>query len=244
MCQKNYKSVIIVIAVLILGVCAILYQHSLVEPKDDAKVMKKSSHAPENLPLETVKLGDLKNQGKLAITIDHNAAVELIPASDEQLSIEYAKELYDVSMKQQEDVWNIHIAYRGEYSKYPCAVLHIPSMQYDEVSLQANEATVYLQQVFPDCMNLKAEMKDATTFYELPYNLRGEVNMAVSSGYLELSSADEYRNSNITIRNISSKGEISDKFQEDDHQLKYAQGTKAGFVSIDFQNSGYLIIKE
>lgn len=59
MCQKNYKSVIIVVAVLILGVCVMLYQHSLLESKDDAKVMKKSSHAPENLPLETVKSGDL-----------------------------------------------------------------------------------------------------------------------------------------------------------------------------------------
>ncbi|WP_353097469.1 hypothetical protein [Tissierella praeacuta] len=204
-----------------------------------------STHAPDNIPVNTKK-SDIITQidnPNVDITIDNNAAVELVSTTDNELTVNYGGTLYNVDISNENVDLKIHISYIGNYSKYPAAVLYIPMITYGDINIQIEQATAYFNGVFQNSRNINANIESSSIFYTIPTGFTGKLNATAPDSYLELRSNDGYKNCDINISNFASSGNIANGFTKQGNSLIYNNGTQVGVINIDFEDGGYVIIE-
>ncbi|TCO72170.1 hypothetical protein [Marinisporobacter balticus] len=178
------------------------------------------------------------------ITIDNNAAVDLITTSDKEITIDYNNTLYKVSVENESKNWKVHISYLGKESVYSSAIMYVPNVIYGDINLKVKTATVNYNSVFQNVGNINADMYDSSIFYTIPDQFTGVLNAIVSSSYLELESNDEYKNCKVTIK----RGEwliedFPDGFTKRNGTFTYANGTQVGNIKFNLEDEGYAVIK-
>lgn len=148
--------------------------------------------APDNLPIRTAKADAVTQIDKpdVEIFIGQYAAVKMVPTTSKELTVDYPDTLYRASVTNTKGNWKVHIDYIGTASKYPAAILHIPSIAYGDVSINAKEATVYFNNVFQNVSQISTDLELSSVFYSIPSHFKGNVKGDVSNGYLELNSED------------------------------------------------------
>ncbi len=201
--------------------------------------------AQDDIPTDTARADSFTpaSRPNVEITIDTDAAVDFVHTSDSEITVDYGKTLYDVSVDNENGNWKIHIAYTGSYSAYPAAVLRIPDIVYENVDLQIEQATVFFDRVFRNGKNISAHMRDCSVFYTVPAGFAGTLNAAAPDCYFELHSANGYENCAVTVANGATFGNIPDGFTKRGNSLVYSSGTPRGTINVDLENSGYVVIE-
>lgn len=158
----------------------------------NARVIKATNTSvtkvPDHLPFQTAKADAVTQIDKpnVEISIGQYAAVKMVPTTSKEFTVDYPDTLYRASVINTKGNWKVHIDYIGTASKYPAAILHIPSIAYGDVSIKAKEATVYFNNVFQNVSQISMNLGLSSVF--IPSHFKGKVKGDVSDGYLELNS--------------------------------------------------------
>jgi len=180
------------------------------------------------------------------ITIDNNAAVDLVTTSDKEIAVDYNSTLYKVSVENKSGNWKIHISYLGKESVYSSAVMYVPDIIYGDINLQVKTATVNFNSVFQNVGNINADMYNSSISYIIPNQFTGGLNAIVSSNsYLDLESDNGYKNCKVSIK----RGEgwliedFPDSFTKRNSTFTYSNGTQEGNIKFNLKDGGYAVIK-
>lgn len=213
---------------------------------------KKLDYKPRKLNMKSYPLNEtakaerytLVEHPNVDITIDNNAAVDFIPTSDSEITVDYNNNLYQASVENENGNWKIHISYIGNESVYSSAVMNVPSMIYGNVDLQIKTATVEFNEVFQNIECIKADMVDSSIFYTFPAGFTGTLNAVVSNCYIEIDSDNEYKNCDVSIiKDDCLIEDFPDEFTKRNGIFTYTNGTQAGTIKFNLKDGSYAIIK-
>ncbi len=180
--------------------------------------------------------------GRPALSLDvRNAAVNVLAAADDKISAEYNGDVYTVDISEQDKKWNVSISCKTNTNTNDETIkLYIPDIDYGDVNLSANSG--YLTCDLIRSGNIVGNFNMASVFLTLPKGFAGSVDATANSGYFQLISQDDFKNTSTTITDNGSWGEICrpKNFKESGNLATFTDGTGANVIQVTRKGSGVM----
>ena len=184
----------------------------------------------------------LDTEGKPSLTLDvSSCAVNVLPATDNKISAEYNSNVYDVKIDESDDSRKVSISCKTSTNTNDETIkLYIPDIDYGEVSLTADSA--HLTYDFIRSGNIAGNFNMASVFLTLPEGFNGSLNAVANSGYFQLISKDDFKNTTTTITNSGDWGEIytPKNFTESNGNYTFTNGTGNNVINVTRKGSGVM----
>ena len=184
----------------------------------------------------------LDTEGKPSLTLDvSSCAVNVLPATDNKISAEYNSNVYDVKIDESDDSKKVSISCKTSTNTNDETIkLYIPDIDYGEVSLTADSA--HLTYDFIRSGNIAGNFNMASVFLTLPEGFNGSLNAVANSGYFQLISKDDFKNTTTTITNSGDWGEIytPKNFTESNGNYTFMNGTGNNVIHVTRKGSGVM----
>ena len=184
----------------------------------------------------------LDTEGKPSLTLDvSSCAVNVLPATDNKISAEYNSNVYDVKIDESDDSRKVSISCKTSTNTNDETIkLYIPDIDYGEVSLTADSA--HLTYDFIRSGNIAGNFNMASVFLTLPEGFNGSLNAVANSGYFQLISKDDFKNTTTTITDSGDWGEIytPKNFTESNGNYTFTNGTGNNVINVTRKGSGVM----
>ena len=184
----------------------------------------------------------LDTEGKPSLTLDvSSCAVNVLPSTDNKISAEYNSNVYDVKIDESDDSRKVSIFCKTSTNTNDETIkLYIPDIDYGEVSLTADSA--HLTYDFIRSGNIVGNFNMASVFLTLPEGFNGSLNAVANSGYFQLISKDDFKNTTTTITNSGDWGEIytPENFTESNGNYTFTNGTGNNVINVTRKGSGVM----
>ena len=184
----------------------------------------------------------LDTEGKPSLTLDvSSCAVNVLPATDNKISAEYNSNVYDVKIDESDDSKKVSISCKTSTNTNDETIkLYIPDIDYGEVSLTADSA--HLTYDFIRSGNIAGNFNMASVFLTLPEGFNGSLNAVANSGYFQLISKDDFKDTTTTITNSGDWGEIytPKNFTESNGNYTFTNGTGNNVINVTRKGSGVM----
>ena len=180
--------------------------------------------------------------GRPSLSLDvSSAAVNVLAATDNQISAEYNRDVYTVNISQQNRDWKVSISCKTSMNTNDETIrLYLPNVDYGDVKLKADNG--YLTCGLIRSGNIVGNFNMASVFLTLPEGFSGSVNAIASSGYFQLVSQDDFKNTTTTITDNGDWGEIykPKNFKENGNTSTFTDGTEANTIRVTRKGSGVM----
>ena len=180
--------------------------------------------------------------GRPALSLDvSSAAVNVLAAADNQISAEYNSDVYTVRISQQNRDWKVSISCKTSTNTNDETIkLYLPDVDYSDVKLKADNG--YLTCGLIRSGNIVGNFNMASVFLILPEGFSGSVNAIADSGYFQLVSEDDFKNTTTTITDNGDWGEIykPKNFKENGNTSTFTDGTGANTIQVTRKGSGVM----
>ena len=180
--------------------------------------------------------------GRPSLSLDvSSAAVNVLAAADNQISAEYNSDVYTVNISQQNRDWKVSISCKTSTNTNDETIkLYLPSVDYSDVKLKADNG--YLTCGLLRSGNIVGNFNMASVFLSLPEGFSGSVNAIADSGYFQLVSQDDFKNTTTTITDNGDWGEIykPENFKENGNTSTFTDGTGANIIRVTRKGSGVM----
>lgn len=176
----------------------------------------------------------------LALDI-RSAAVHAKSAADGKLSAQYNKDVYDVVIDDKTGIWDVKISCKTSYNTNDETILlYLPDVDYGAVDLDIESA--YFTTSAIKTGNITGNFNTASVFLTLPESFSGSLDAAVTSGYFELTSRDDFKDTDITVIDNGGYGEVyaPQSFHREGDTFTYSEGTRKNVIRITREGAGVL----
>ncbi len=184
----------------------------------------------------------LDTEGKPSLTLDvSSCAINVLPATDNKISAEYNSDVYDVKIDESDDNRKVSISCKTSTNTNDETIkLYIPDIDYGQVSLTADSA--HLTYDFIRSGNIAGNFNMASVFLTLSEGFNGSLNAAANSGYFQLISKDDFKNTTTTITNSGDWGEIyaPENFTESNGNYTFKNGTGNNVINVTRKGFGVM----
>ncbi len=183
---------------------------------------------------------DTTGRPSLSLNVS-SAAVNVLEAADNQISAEYNSDVYTVRISQQNRDWKVSISCKTSTNANDETIkLYLPNVDYSDVKLKADNG--YLTCGLIRSGNIVGNFNMASVFLILPEGFSGSVNAIADSGYFQLVSQDDFKNTTTTITDNGDWGEIykPKNFKENGNTSTFTDGTGANTIRVTRKGSGVM----
>ena len=184
----------------------------------------------------------LDTTGRPSLSLDvSSAAVNVLAAADNQISAEYNSDVYTVRISQQNRDWKVSISCKTSTNTNDETIkLYLPNVDYSDVKLKADNG--YLTCGLIRSGNIVGNFNMASVYLILPEGFSGSVNAIADSGYFQLVSQDDFKNTTTTITDNGDWGEIykPKNFKENGNTSTFTDGTGANTIRVTRKGSGVM----
>ncbi len=184
----------------------------------------------------------LDTTGRPSLSLDvSSAAVNVLAAADDQISAQYNSDVYTVRISQQDRDWKVSISCKTSTNTNDETIkLYLPSVDYSDVKLKADNG--YLTCGLIRSGNIVGNFNMASVYLILPEGFSGSVNAIANSGYFQLVSQDDFKNTTTTITDNGDRGEIykPKNFKENGDTSTFTDGTGANTIRVTRKGSGVM----
>ena len=183
---------------------------------------------------------DTTGRPSLSLNVS-SAAVNVLAAADNQISAEYNSDVYMVNISQQNRDWKVSISCKTSTNTNDETIkLYLPNVDYSDVKLKADNG--YLTCGLIRSGNIVGNFNMASVFLILPEGFSGSVNAIADSGYFQLVSQDDFKNTTTTITDNGDWGEIykPKNFKENGNTSTFTDGTGANTIRVTRKGSGVM----
>ena len=184
----------------------------------------------------------LDTTGRPSLSLDvSSAAVNVLAAADNQISAEYNSDVYTVNISQKNRDWKVSISCKTSTNTNDETIkLYLPNVDYSDVKLKADNG--YLTCGLIRSGNIVGNFNMASVFLILPEGFSGSVNAIADSGYFQLVSQDDFKNTTTTITDNGDWGEIykPKNFKENGDTSTFTDGTGANTIRVTRKGSGVM----
>jgi beta-lactamase regulating signal transducer with metallopeptidase domain len=180
--------------------------------------------------------------GRPSLSLDvSSAAVNVLAATDNQISAEYNRDVYTVNISQQNRDWKVSISCKTSMNTNDETIrLYLPNVDYGDVKLKTDNG--YMACGLIRSGNIAGNFNMASVFLTLPEGFSGSVNAIANSGYFRLVSQDDFKNTTTTITDNGDWGEIykPKNFKENGNTSTFTDGTEANTIRVTRKGSGVM----
>ena len=180
--------------------------------------------------------------GRPSLSLDvSGAAVNVLAAENDTISAEYNRDVYTVNISQQNRDWKVSISCKTSTNTNDETIrLYLPNVDYGDVKLKADNG--YLTCGLIRSGNIVGNFNMASVFLTLPEGFSGSVNAIANSGYFQLVSRDDFKNTTTTITDNGDWGEIykPKNFKENGNTSTFTDGTGANTIRVTRKGSGVM----
>ena len=180
--------------------------------------------------------------GKPSLSLDvSSAAVNVLAATDNKISAEYNSDVYSVDINEQGNDWKVSISCKTRTNTNDETIkLYIPDVDYGDVSLSADSGHLTCDSIRSG--NIVGDFNMASVFLTLPAGFTGSVDATANSGYFQLISRDDFKNTTTTITDNGDWGEIykPKDFTENGNTATFTNGTGAIAIQVTRKGSGVM----
>ncbi len=180
--------------------------------------------------------------GRPSLSLDvSSAAVSVLAAENDTISAEYNRDVYTVNISQQNRRWKVSISCKTSTNTNDDTIrLYLPNVDYGDVKLKADNG--YLTCGLIRSGNIVGNFNMASVFLTLPEGFSGSVNVIANSGYFQLVSQDDFKNTTATITDNGDWGEIykPKNFKENGNTSTFTDGTGANTIRVTRKGSGVM----
>ena len=180
--------------------------------------------------------------GRPSLSLDvSSAAVNVLAATDNQISAEYNRDVYTVNISQQNRDWKVSISCKTSMNTNDETIrLYLPNVDYGDVKLKTDNG--YMACGLIRSGNIAGNFNMASVFLTLPEGFSGSVNAIANSGYFRLVSQDDFKNTTTTIIDNGDWGEIykPKNFKENGNTSTFTDGTEANTIRVTRKGSGVM----
>ncbi len=180
--------------------------------------------------------------GRPSLSLDvSSAAVNVLAATDNQISAEYNRDVYTVNISQQNRDWKVSISCKTSMNTNDETIrLYLPNVDYGDVKLKTDNG--YMACGLIRSGNIAGNFNMASVFLTLPEGFSGSVNAIANSGYFQLVSQDDFKNTTTTIIDNGDWGEIykPKNFKENGNTSTFTDGTEANTIRVTRKGSGVM----
>ena len=180
--------------------------------------------------------------GKPSLSLDvSSAAVNVLAATDNKISAEYNSDVYSVDINEQGNDWKVSISCKTRTNTNDETIkLYIPDVDYGDVSLSADSGHLTCDLIKSG--NIVGDFNMASVFLTLPEGFTGSVDATANSGYFQLISRDDFKNTTTTITDNGDWGEIykPKDFTENGNIATFTNGTGAIAIQVTRKGSGVM----
>ncbi len=184
----------------------------------------------------------LDTAGRPSLSLDvSSAAVNVLAATDNKISAEYNSEVYTVEINEQGNDWRVSVSCKTKTNTNDETIkLYIPDVDYGDVNLSADSG--HLTCALIRSGNIVGSFNMASVFLTLPAGFAGKVDATANSGYFQLISQDDFKNTTATITDNGSWGEIyrPKSFKESGNLATFTDGTGANVIQVTRKGSGVM----
>ena len=183
----------------------------------------------------------LDTTGRPSLSLDVSGAAVNVLAADNQISAEYNSDVYTVNISQQNSDWKVSISCKTSTNTNDETIkLYLPDVDYRDVKLKADNG--YLTCGLIRSGNIVGNFNMASVFLILPEGFSGSVNAIADSGYFQLVSEDDFKNTTTTITDNGDWGEIykPKNFKENGNTSTFTDGTGANTIRVMRKGSGVM----
>ena len=183
---------------------------------------------------------DITGRPSLSLNVS-SAAVNVLAAEDNQISAEYNSDVYTVRIIQQNRDWKVSISCKTSTNTNDETIkLYLPNVDYSDVKLKADNGHLTCGLIRSG--NIVGNFNMASVFLILPEGFSGSVNAVADSGYFQLVSQDDFKNTTTTITDNGDWGEIykPKNFKESGNTSTFTDGTGANTIRVLRKGSGVM----
>ena len=185
-----------------------------------------------NTPLDTT------GRPSLSLNVS-SAAVNVLAATDNKISAEYNSDVYTVEINEQGNDWRVSVSCKTKTNTNDETIkLYIPDVDYGDVNLSADSGHLTCDLIRSG--NIVGNFNMASVFLTLPEGFAGKVDATANSGYFQLISQDDFKNTTTTITDNGNWGEIywPKNFKESGNLATFTEGTGANVIQVTRKGSG------
>ena len=173
-----------------------------------------------------------------------SAGVRIQSAKDNQVTVEYDKNIYKATVENVNGNWAVNVSGKLQNNRNPQMVtIYLPDIIYGNVDLDISTAYAKIQLKGG---NIKISTNMADVNLELLKDFSGSVSAMVGGGNLELISADNFKNSTVTVTNKADKAMgqpmgtvlVPSDFIANGDINTYTNGTKANRIEVTLNKFG------
>jgi len=180
--------------------------------------------------------------GRPSLSLDvSSAAVNVLAATDNKISAEYNNDVYTVEINEQGNDWKVSVSCKNKTNTNDETIkLYTPDVDYGNVNLSADSGHLTCGLIRSG--NIVGRFNMASVFLTLPEGFAGSVDATADSGYFQLISQDDFKNTTATIIDNGSWGEIyrPKNFKESGNLATFTDGTGANVIQITRKGSGVM----
>ncbi len=180
--------------------------------------------------------------GKPSLTLDiSSCAVNVLPATDDTITADYNSNVYEVKIDESDDIRKVSVSCKTNTNTNDEIIkLYIPNIEYAEVNLSADSAHFTCD--FIKSGNITGSFNMASVFLTLPKGFNGSLNAVANSGYFQLVSQDDFKNTNTTITDNGDWGEIyaPKNFTKNNKNYTFTNGTQSNVINVTRKGAGVM----
>ncbi len=183
---------------------------------------------------------DTAGRPSLSLAVS-GAAVNVLAAENDTISAEYNRDVYTVNISQQNRDWKVLISCKTSTNINDETIkLYLPNVDYGDVKLKADNG--YLTCGLIRSGHIVGNFNMASVFLTLPEGFSGSVNAIANSGYFQLVSRDDFKNTTTTITDNGDWGEIykPTNFKENGNTSTFTNGTGANIIQVTRKGTGVM----
>ncbi len=187
----------------------------------------------------------LDTTGRPSLSLDvSSAAVNVLAAPrGSKIYAEFNKDVYQVEphIDGQRDIWSVSISCKTNTNNNAETIkLYIPDIAYGDVTLNVDNGHLTCDLIRSG--NIVGNFNMASVFLTLPKGFAGSVDATANSGYFQLISQDDFKNTTTTITDNGSWGEIykPKNFKESGNLAAFTDGTGANVIQVTRKGSGVM----
>ena len=187
----------------------------------------------------------LDTTGRPSLSLDvSSAAVNVLAAPrGSKIYAEFNEDVYQVEPRidGQRDIWSVSISCKTNTNNNAETIkLYIPDIAYGDVTLNVDNGHLTCDLIRSG--NIVGNFNMASVFLTLPEGFTGSVDATANSGYFQLISKDDFKNTTTTITDNGDWGEIykPKNFKENGNTSAFTDGTGANTIRVTRKGSGVM----
>lgn len=177
-----------------------------------------------------------------ALALDiRDSAVTVETATDGQITADYNSDIYNVVIDTGTDTWKVNVSSKLQSNTNDDPIiLYLPDVEYSDISMNITSAYFACSSI--KAGNIIGNYKTAAVYLTLPTNYVGSLDAAVTSGYFQLISKDDFGNTNTSIIDDGEFGEVyvPKNFTKEGNVFTYTNGTEQNVIKVARRGMGVI----